>query len=81
VVKVRCTSTTSPRCISSLFKPDADLSGDCVVDLADIEILASEWLKSGSGLAADLDADEDVDLSDFALMADAWLEELFWPQP
>jgi hypothetical protein len=70
-----------PRCISSLFKPDADLSGDCVVDLADIEILVSEWLKSGSGLAADLDADEDVDLSDFALMADAWLEELFWPQP
>jgi hypothetical protein len=33
-----------PRCIASLLKPDADFSGDCVVDCADLEIMANEWL-------------------------------------
>jgi len=70
-----------PRCIASIFKPEADLSGNCVVDLADIAILASQWLQSGAGLAADLDADGDVDFGDFAQIADAWLEQLLWPQP
>ena len=70
-----------PRCVPSLLKPEADLSGNCVVDLADIEILAGQWLQSGPGITADLDADKDVDLGDFARIADAWLEELLWPQP
>jgi hypothetical protein len=70
-----------PRCIASIIKPEADLSGNCVVDLADIEILAGEWLQSGAGLTADLDADADVDLADFAEIADGWHEQLLWPQP
>jgi hypothetical protein len=50
-----------------------------VVDYADLEILASEWLVSGAGLAADLDGDGNVDFADYAKLADTWLEELLWP--
>jgi hypothetical protein len=34
------------RCVSSLLKPDADLNGNCVVDMADVEIIANNWLIS-----------------------------------
>jgi hypothetical protein len=67
------------RCVPSLAKPIADLSGNCVVDYADIEIMASAWLSTGAALAADLNADNDVDLKDYAILADAWLEEILWP--
>jgi hypothetical protein len=36
-----------PRCIASVLKPAADLSGNCVVDQADVEIIADLWLDSG----------------------------------
>jgi hypothetical protein len=36
-----------PRCIPSLAKPDAELSGDCVVDYADLQILTDQWLSTG----------------------------------
>ena len=36
-----------PRCFPSLAKPDAELSGDCVVDYADLQILLGEWLGTG----------------------------------
>jgi len=36
-----------PRCIASVLKPAADLSGNCVVDAADVEIIADLWLDSG----------------------------------
>ena len=50
------------------------LAGDCQLDLvrhrridiADLEIMASEWLASGAGLEADLDSDEKVDFKVFA---------------
>jgi len=35
------------RCVPSMGKPAADLSGNCVVDEADVEILADQWLDSG----------------------------------
>jgi len=35
------------RCIPSFAKPAADLSGNCVVDQADVDILANLWLDSG----------------------------------
>jgi hypothetical protein len=35
------------RCVPSMGKPAADLSGNCVVDQADVEILANLWLDSG----------------------------------
>jgi hypothetical protein len=55
-----------PRCVPSHLRPENDLSGDCVVDCADLEILAGEWLGSDVGRAADLDADDDVDFADYA---------------
>jgi hypothetical protein len=70
-----------PRCVPSLAKPTADLSDNCVVDYADIEIMASAWLTTGVDLTADLDADDDVDWQDYAVLADTWLDELLWPQP
>jgi hypothetical protein len=36
-----------PRCVPSLAKPDADLSGNCIVDYADVEIVSDQWLNSG----------------------------------
>jgi hypothetical protein len=66
------------RCVPSFGKPANDLSGNCVVDYADLEIMASDWL-GGAGLAGDLNADGDVDLADYAFLADTWLDELLWP--
>ncbi len=67
------------RCIPSKGKPAADLSGDCIVDYADLDIMAGEWLAKGVAVVADLDGDDDVDVKDFAVLADAWLDRLFWP--
>jgi hypothetical protein len=67
------------RCVPSFAKPTADLSGNCVVDYADLVIMAGEWLGSGAGLVADLDRDGNVDLADYAKLADTWLEEVLWP--
>jgi hypothetical protein len=36
-----------PQCVPSLGKPAADLSGNCIVDYADVEIVADEWLNDG----------------------------------
>ena len=71
----------TPRCIASLLKPAADISGNCVVDYADLDIIANEWLDTGDTLTADLDANKKVDLRDYAELADDWLSELLWPQP
>jgi hypothetical protein len=40
------------RCVPSLLRPDADLSGNCVVDMADIEIMGADWLLTDSSIAA-----------------------------
>jgi len=37
----------APRCLPDLIKPAADFSNDCVVDMADLEILTDDWLLSG----------------------------------
>ncbi|WP_320046838.1 S8 family serine peptidase [uncultured Ilyobacter sp.] len=41
-----------------------DLDGDCDVDLADLQILLSNYGQTGAGYAGDLDGDNDVDLAD-----------------
>jgi hypothetical protein len=33
-----------PRCVSEIASPDGDLSGDCKVDMADVSIVARDWL-------------------------------------
>ncbi|UCG60007.1 MAG: LamG domain-containing protein [Phycisphaerales bacterium] len=70
-----------PRCVPSELKPANDLSDNCVVDYADIEIMAGEWLGLSIPLSADLDGDDDVDFADYAELADTWLDELLWPAP
>jgi hypothetical protein len=35
------------RCVPSMGKPAADLSGNCIVDAADVDILANLWLDTG----------------------------------
>ncbi|MHC4423220.1 MAG: hypothetical protein ACYSWR_00920 [Planctomycetota bacterium] len=68
----------SPRCVPELG-PYADLSGNCIVDFADIEALAEDWLYVGLS-AADLYEDNVVNLKDFAVLADMWLKEQLWPE-
>jgi len=36
----------APRCLPDIVKPAADFSNDCVVDMADLEILTDDWLLS-----------------------------------
>jgi hypothetical protein len=67
-----------PVCVPE-YGPVADLSGNCIVDFADIEIMAGQWLESGSSLVADLYPDDTIDLKDFAVLADSWLEKKLWP--
>jgi len=61
-----------------LTKPVADLSGNCVVDYVDVEIMASDWL-CNDALAADLNADNRVNLKDYAILVGVWLEQILWP--
>jgi len=35
------------RCVPSLAKPAADLSDNCIVDYADVQIVSGQWLNSG----------------------------------
>jgi hypothetical protein len=56
-----------------------DYVEDCVVDCKELELMADEWLASGSDLAADLNTDSTVDFRDYAVLADQWLDEQLWP--
>ena len=58
----------------------ADLTGDCLVDLRDLAVLAGEyeWLAVGNPTECLLQADISgsdcrIDLADFAVMAEQWL--------
>jgi hypothetical protein len=56
-----------------------DLSGDCIVGLTDLSIMADEWLDT-SGIVADPYADNRVDFKDYAILTNRWLEtEGMWP--
>jgi hypothetical protein len=69
-----------PRCVPSLAKPVADFSGDCIVDYADLRIMAEQWLLGAGGLGFDLYEDGTIDLRDYAILADSWLQgPLLWP--
>jgi len=70
-----------PRCVpDKVTLSAADLNSDCVVDMADIEMMAADWLAVDPALAADLNADSSVDFKDYAALADQWLEEQLWPE-
>jgi hypothetical protein len=48
-----------------------DLNGDCKIDLADLQILAGQWLGPAQS-GADLNGDHTVDMADFAIFARDW---------
>ncbi len=53
---------------------DADINDDGIVNTADFSILASQWLKSESGLSANIYFDNQVSELDLFIMAQQWLE-------
>ena len=70
-----------PRCVpDKVTLLAADLNSDCIVDFADLELMAGDWLAGDPDLTADLNADSSVDMKDYAGLAEAWLEERLWPE-
>jgi hypothetical protein len=65
------------RCVPD-YGPAGDVSGDCVVDFMDVELMAGEWLDGGDAVS-NLHVDGRVDFKDFAVLADDWLEFKLWP--
>ncbi|HUW20915.1 MAG TPA: hypothetical protein VMW16_16565, partial [Sedimentisphaerales bacterium] len=65
-----------PRCIQP--GPRGDLTDDCVVGFADLDIVACYWLGEGE-LKADLHPDGRIDFKDYAVLADSWLQDGRWP--
>ena len=58
--------------IQRIAMPDefaADFNFDMETDLKDLEIIAEDWLNSGSLVTADADGDEDVDMVDYSWLA------------
>jgi hypothetical protein len=62
----------------SEYGPANDLNEDCIIDYADIRIMAGDWLHEG-GSVADLHEDGKVNSKDFATLADGWLQQQLWP--
>jgi hypothetical protein len=67
------------RCVPE-YGPPADVSGNCIVDLPDVEIMAGEWLESGE-VVTDLYPDHVIDFKDYAALANNWSERRMWPAP
>ena len=65
------------RCVPK-YGPVGDVSGDCVVDLKDLDVMADEWLDSGE-VTADVYPDGKVDFKDYAVLINNWLEFKLWP--
>jgi len=53
--------------------PVGDVTGDCQVDVADLQILAGQWLAEPNSIA-DINGDLRVDMADLALLANSWGE-------
>jgi len=49
-----------PRCVPELVKPEGDFSNNCVVDMADLEIMAQNWLLSDYDITAEAVGDANL---------------------
>jgi hypothetical protein len=49
-----------PRCVPELIKPAGDFSNNCIVDMADLEILAENWLLSDYDITAEAVSDANL---------------------
>ena len=54
--------------------PLADLTRDCTVDMADLELFASQWLDPVGGVA-NIDGQSGVKIGDFAILSSQWNAE------
>jgi hypothetical protein len=54
--------------------PVGDINGDCMTTLADLELLALNWLEEGQ-LPADLTGNLQADFQELALLAESWQED------
>jgi len=52
--------------------PSADMTGDCRVDFADLEILADRWILAGE---EELTGDSHFNFNDYAVLATQWMIE------
>ncbi|HUW19194.1 MAG TPA: hypothetical protein VMW16_07830, partial [Sedimentisphaerales bacterium] len=62
--------------------PQADLTGDCVVEFKDYAVLANQWRHSPGSPSADIapePPDGIVDIRDLAVLANNWLQDTRWP--
>jgi len=50
----------------------ADFTGDCIIDINDLEILAAGWLDPNG---PDLTGDDTVNFADFAVLANLWMSD------
>ena len=49
-----------PRCVPDLVKPAGDFSNNCIVDMADLEIMAENWLLSDYDVTAEAVSDANL---------------------
>ncbi|MBN1765320.1 MAG: hypothetical protein JW860_08700 [Sedimentisphaerales bacterium] len=60
------------------YRLEADLNGDCKIEMPDLMLLIDQWLSTSPAAVApnyspDLVADNEINLADFAAIADQWL--------
>ncbi len=60
------------------YRLSGDLDGNCQVELADLLLLANQWLSTtptaiGANYSPDMVVDDKVNLADFAVIAEQWL--------
>jgi len=60
-------------CLVQAKCPLGDLTGDCVVNAADVQRFSEDWLAGGPS-PADLNGNGDVNMVDFALFANTWAQ-------
>ena len=66
VLVICLVSSATARC------PAGDLTGDCKVNVLDLQTFAEQWLKSTEGGSADINGDDNVDMIDLSLLANQW---------
>jgi len=60
------------KCDFGSGQSEADTNHDCLIDWADVNSMAEEWLDDGYDLEADTNRDGKVDFGDHAVLADNW---------
>ena len=65
-----------PRCLPNTAP---DFTGDCFVDIYDLDIFANNWLPSTVDPNIDMNKDNKINFNDYAILANKWLSTVLWP--